>query len=85
LELNQHSLEFHTFLNTLPIHYSSSDHFRYMWYPHTNTGIAYHLTRVSPRPVNNKQSFFTRIFSWFRYSLIGRRLISFLFIDNLSR
>jgi L-gulonolactone oxidase len=72
LELNQHSLEFHTFLNTLPIHYSSSDHFRYMWYPHTNYGIAYHLTRVQPRPINNKKSFFSRISSWFRYSLIGR-------------
>ena len=36
LELNQHSLPFDTLLNTLPIQYSSSDHFRYMWYPHTN-------------------------------------------------
>jgi L-gulonolactone oxidase len=71
LESNQNALEFHTFLNTLPIHYSSSDHFRYMWYPHTNSGIAHHLMRIRPRPINNKNSIFSRIFSWFRHSLIG--------------
>jgi hypothetical protein len=26
LELNQNPLEFHSLLNTLPVHYSSSDH-----------------------------------------------------------
>jgi L-gulonolactone oxidase len=71
LELNQSSLEFRTLLNTLPIHYTSSDHFRYMWYPYTNSGTAYHLNRVNPRPINNKTSFFSRIFSWFTDSLIG--------------
>lgn len=71
LESNQNQIEFHSFLNTLPIYYTSSDHFRYMWYPHTNSGIAHHLTRVQPRLVNNKKSFISRIFSWFRYSIIG--------------
>ena len=87
LELNQNTMEFPTFLNTLPVHYSSSDHFRYMWYPHTNSGIAYHLTRVQPRPINRKTSFFSRIFSWFRFSLIGRilslpSLITTLFVRS---
>lgn len=72
LELNQNSLEFRTLLNTLPIHYTSSDHFRYMWYPHTNQGIAYHLTRVQPRQIKQKKSLWTRIYSWFRYSIIGK-------------
>ena len=81
LELNQHSLPFHTFLNTLPIQYSSSDHFRYMWYPHTNSGVAYQLTRVKPRVINNKTTILSRIFSWFRYSLIGKNIfVLFLFI-----
>ncbi|CAF0897961.1 unnamed protein product [Rotaria sordida] len=83
LELNQHALEFHKFLNTLPVHYSSSDHFRYMWYPHTNFGIAYHLTRVQSRLINNKKSFLSRIFSWIRYSLIGHHLLEVLFYFSL--
>ena len=74
LELNQIPLDFSTFLNTLPVHYSSSDHFRYMWYPHTNAGIAYHLTRVSPRVINKDNSFLLKIFTWFRYSIIGRNI-----------
>jgi len=83
LELNQNSLEFHTFLNTLPIHYSSSDHFRYMWYPHTNSGVAYHLTRIQPRLINNKKSFLSKILSWIRYSLIGHHLLELLFFFSL--
>ena len=73
LELNQYMLEFRSFVNTLSIHYSSSDHFRYMWYPYTNSGIAYHLTRILPRIINNNDnnSLFSRIWSWFKYSLIG--------------
>ncbi|UJR20332.1 hypothetical protein I4U23_023463 [Adineta vaga] len=83
LELNQYSLEFHTLLNTLSIHYSSSDHFRYMWYPHTNSGVAYHLTRVTPRMISQKNSFLSRIFSWFRYSLIGHHFCELLFYFSL--
>ncbi|CAF1037429.1 unnamed protein product [Adineta steineri] len=84
LELNQKPLEFHTFLNTLSIHYSSSDHFRYMWYPHTNSGIAYHLNRVNPRLINNKKkSIFSRIISWFSNSLIGHHLLELLFYFSL--
>jgi len=84
LELNQSSLEFRTLLNTLPIHYTSSDHFRYMWYPYTNSGTAYHLTRVNPRSINNKTSFFSRIFSWFTDSLIGMVLETlFLFYTSI--
>jgi L-gulonolactone oxidase len=79
LELRQNALEFRTFLNTLPIHYTSSDHFRYMWYPHTNSGIAHHLTRVQPRSINRKISFLSRIFSWFRYSIIGINYSNILF------
>ena len=79
LELNQNPLDFQTFLNTLPVHYSSSDHFRYMWYPHTNAGIAYHLMRVQPRIIERKNSIFSKIFSWFRYSIIGKDLS--LYID----
>lgn len=75
LELNQNPMDFQTFLNTLPVHYSSSDHFRYMWYPHTNAGIAYHLTRVPPRPIKNENSIFSKIFSWFRYSIIGTNIL----------
>jgi len=71
LELNQNPLEFRSFLNTLPVLYTSSDHFRYMWYPHTNHGIAYHLTRIQPRQIKSNKSFLTKIYSWFRYSLIG--------------
>lgn len=72
LELNQHLLEFNKFLNSLPVYYSSSDHFRYMWYPHTNYGIAYHLNRVEPRLIyKKKNSILTKIYSWFRFSLIG--------------
>ena len=82
LELHQNALEFRTFLNTLPIHYSSSDHFRYMWYPHTNIGIAYHLTRIQPRVIKNANSLFSKIFSWFRYSIIGMENFEF-FSRNL--
>ncbi|CAF3164805.1 unnamed protein product [Rotaria socialis] len=83
LELNQHPLEFRKFLNTLPVYYSSSDHFRYMWYPHTNFGIAYHLNRVQPRIINNKNSFLSKFISWFRYSLIGYHLLEVLFLFSL--
>ncbi|CAF2640385.1 unnamed protein product [Rotaria sp. Silwood2] len=83
LELNQYALEFHKFLNTLPVHYTSSDHFRYMWYPHTNFGIAYHLTRIQPRSIYNNKSLLSRIFSWIRYSLIGHHLLEILFYFSL--
>lgn len=72
LELHQNPMDFHGFLNTLPVHYSSSDHFRYMWYPHTNRGIAYHLMRIPPRLIERKTSIISKIFSWIRYSLIGK-------------
>ncbi|CAF1026783.1 unnamed protein product [Adineta ricciae] len=83
MELNQYSLGFHSLLNTLPSHYSSSDHFRYMWYPHTNSGVAYHLTRINPQPISHKTSIFSRIFAWFRYSLIGHHFCEFLFYLSL--
>ncbi|CAF1429612.1 unnamed protein product [Rotaria magnacalcarata] len=83
LELNQHALEFHKFLNAMPIYYSSSDHFRYTWYPYTNFGIAYHLTRVQPRLINYKTSIVSKVFSWFRYSLIGYHLLEILFLFSL--
>ena len=71
LSLNQYSLEFHQLLNSLSVHCLSSDHFRYMWYPHTNRGIAYHLTRVEPQPLPPPSR--SSLFSWIRSSLIGKR------------
>lgn len=69
LELNQQPLEFHRLLNTFSVYYSSSDHFRYMWYPHSNGGIAYHLKRVEPRLIKEQRP---SIFSRIRSSLIGK-------------
>ena len=72
LSLRQHALDFHSFLNTMPVHCSSSDHFRYMWYPHTNSGIAFHLMKQPPTSIDRRTSFFSRFTSWFRQSLIGQ-------------
>ena len=84
LKLNQHRLEFHEFLNHLPIYLSSSDHFRYMWYPHTNQGIAYHIQRINPIEIKQSISLLSKIKSCFRYSLIGHHLLEFLFYLSLS-
>jgi L-gulonolactone oxidase len=79
LELNRYYLSYNSFLETFKTHYSSSDHFYYLWYPHTNGGIANHLTRVSPRKISPKKSIFSRFTSWIRSSLIGK-IIDWFFV-----
>ncbi|CAF0897247.1 unnamed protein product [Rotaria sordida] len=70
LELNRYYLTFNSFLERFKTHYSSSDYFYYLWYPHTNGGLANHLTRVLPCNVHLKNSIFSRFVSWVRGSLI---------------
>lgn len=71
LQLHQHRLDFASFLAELPVHASASDHFRYMWYPHTQTGIAYHLQRVAPTTPVTRPHLFRRLFSSLRHRIIG--------------
>lgn len=71
LELNQHRMDFHQFLDHLPIYLQSSDHFRYMWYPHTDGGIAFHLKRLPPQILPPSNGFFSRFLSFIRHRIIG--------------
>ncbi|KAG0411721.1 hypothetical protein HPB47_011144, partial [Ixodes persulcatus] len=46
LRESRHSCSLQPVLENLDVHLKSSDHFRCLWYPHTDTAVCFHLTRT---------------------------------------
>ena len=50
LHQTRYGAEFKDVLENLDVHLKASDHFRFMWYPHTETCVMYHSRRTQEVP-----------------------------------
>ncbi len=57
-------------LKSLDVHMSASEHFEFLWYPHTDNVVCLHTSR-SEKPINNSKN-------WFKDYFIGYYLLEFL-------
>lgn len=62
LRENRYACELSQVLENLDVHLQSSDHFRCLWYPHTDTAVCFHLTRTEQEIT--KPSLLSRLHHW---------------------
>jgi L-gulonolactone oxidase len=67
----QYPVKLQDVIENLDVHLNASDHFRFMWYPHTDGCIAYHARRTT-KPIS-------RVSSWFWDYFIGYMVLEFLY------
>lgn len=67
----KYGMKLQQMLENLDVHRSSSDHFRAMWYPHTDDCLVFHLSRTTKSVLRNS--------SWFWDYFIGYVLLQFLY------
>ncbi|ELT96216.1 hypothetical protein CAPTEDRAFT_161254 [Capitella teleta] len=70
LKQNSYGANIKDLLENLDVHLKASDHFRFMWYPHTDQCVTFHTRRT--------QEAVRRSHSWFWDYLIGFYLLEFL-------
>uniref|UniRef100_T1JBA5 L-gulonolactone oxidase n=1 Tax=Strigamia maritima TaxID=126957 RepID=T1JBA5_STRMM len=69
LELNQYPCPLHTVLENLEVHLKSSEHFRFLWFPHTPGTVVSHINRTTKKIV--MPSRLSKWHSWFWEYLVG--------------
>lgn len=76
LRENRYACELKQVLENLDVHLQSSDHFRCLWYPHTDTAVCFHLTRT--KEAITKPSLLGTLYSWFVEYAFGYYGMEFL-------
>lgn len=71
LQQVQYSVPLKDVVENVDVHLSSSEHFRFMWFPHTDDCIAYHCNRTQQKV--------RRSDSWFWDYFIGYIVLEFLY------
>lgn len=71
LERNTYPAKLQDVLENLDVHLKASEHFRFIWFPHTEYVSVWHMNRTS-KPVQTASS-------WFWDSFIGFYMLEFLF------
>lgn len=72
----RYSCELQQVLENLDVHLQSSDHFRCLWYPHTDSAVCFHLTRTNDEIT--KPSFLGAFYSWIVEYAFGYYVMEFL-------
>ncbi|XP_065293311.1 L-gulonolactone oxidase-like isoform X1 [Dermacentor albipictus] len=72
----RYSCELQQVLENLDVHLQSSDHFRCLWYPHSDTAVCFHLTRTNEEIT--KPSFLERVYYWIVEYAFGYYAMEFL-------
>lgn len=76
LRENRYACKLGQVLENLDVHLQSSDHFRCLWYPHTDTAVCFHLTRT--KEDTTKPSLMSRLYFWFVEYAFGYYGMEFL-------
>lgn len=75
LEQYQYPCPLREVLENLEVHLKSSDHFRFLWFPHTDGTVVSHISRTSKRASRRTKLF--EWFTWFWDYPIGYYLLEF--------
>lgn len=76
LRETRYSCQLQQVLENLDVHLQSSDHFRCLWYPHTDTAVCFHLSRTKEEPT--RPSFVEGIYLWIVEYAFGYYAMEFL-------
>lgn len=63
LQLRQYGLNLKDIIENLDVHIEGSDHFKFLWYPHTDGVVVSHCSRTSLDPP--KETWIRKIWNWF--------------------
>ncbi|KAL5006790.1 hypothetical protein ScPMuIL_015596 [Solemya velum] len=70
LHQSQYGCKLDQVLENLNVHITASDHFRFMWFPFTDSVVCYHAKRTTKAPQNDP--------SWFWNVVVGYYVLEFL-------
>lgn len=77
LELNQYACPLKQVLENIEVHLKSSDYFRFLWFPHTDGTVVYHVCRTKKKVT--KQRWLSRWHSWFWDYFVGYYVLEFCY------
>lgn len=73
--LRQYGLSIKDIIENLDVHLEGSDHFKFLWYPHTNGVVVSHCSRTEQIP--RKESWIIKIWNWFLDYGVGYYFLEF--------